>query len=95
LANDVEEAILPADRICLIGAGHVTQVFEIAVPRPRERDAEAFVGLWRKCFPSSASSMANTISQTVEPCDWRREADRRTPRLFHAAGRREELSASE
>jgi ABC-type methionine transport system permease subunit len=31
VTHDVEEAIVLADRICLIDAGRITQVFEIAV----------------------------------------------------------------
>jgi len=48
VTHDVEEAITLADRICLIDAGRILRVFDIALRRPRERDAEAFVGLRRE-----------------------------------------------
>ena len=48
VTHDVEEAIALADRICLIEKGHITRVFDIDLPRPRERNAEAFVDLRRE-----------------------------------------------
>jgi sulfonate transport system ATP-binding protein len=48
VTHDVEEAIALADRICLIEQSHITRVFDIDLPRPRERNAEAFVGLRRE-----------------------------------------------
>jgi len=45
VTHDVEEALLLADRILLIEAGHIARQFEISLARPRHRDHPQFVAL--------------------------------------------------
>jgi sulfonate transport system ATP-binding protein len=47
VTHDVEEALLLADRILLLDHGGFTRRFEVALPRPRDREHPAFVRMRR------------------------------------------------
>ncbi|RCH64071.1 ATP-binding cassette domain-containing protein [Streptomyces sp. SDr-06] len=88
VTHNIEEAVLMADRIVVLGSrpyGTIRETFEVGLERPRDRDAPAFDELIDRVYRTMTGRPKETAQQAVragEPSSGRVEGievDRRTP----------------
>jgi sulfonate transport system ATP-binding protein len=65
VTHDVEEALLLADRILLIEAGHIARQFDISLTRPRHRDHPQFVALRKELLANLGVDAEDLVDVSV------------------------------
>lgn len=86
VTHNIEEAVLMADRIVVLGSrpyGTIRETFEVALERPRDRDSPDFAELIDRVYRTMTGRTKETLPRSSTPFEQARSRSRAAPRALN------------